>query len=45
MIPNGIEVQRFESASPADLANVGVGPDRRVLLYVGRLDPQKGVDW
>jgi phosphatidylinositol alpha-mannosyltransferase len=37
VIPNGVEVDRFASARPAD----DLPPGRRIL-WVGRLDPQKG---
>ncbi len=42
VIPNGVDVERFANAAPADLAPFGVPPGSRVLLFVGRLDPQKG---
>ncbi len=45
VIPNGIDVQKFSSVSPADLASLGVSPDRRVLLAIGRLERQKGFEW
>jgi phosphatidyl-myo-inositol alpha-mannosyltransferase len=37
VIPNGVDVERFGSAAPAE----DLPPGRR-LLWVGRLDPQKG---
>jgi phosphatidyl-myo-inositol alpha-mannosyltransferase len=37
IVPNGVEVERFANARPApDL------PQGRIVLWVGRLDPQKG---
>jgi starch synthase (maltosyl-transferring) len=45
VIPNGIELARDAPAEPADLEPLGVPPGRRVILFVGRLDTQKGVDW
>ena len=36
VVPNGVDVERFESAVPADL-----GPGTK-LLFVGRLDERKG---
>jgi glycosyltransferase involved in cell wall biosynthesis len=45
VIANGIDPQGFSQARPADLAHFGVAPERRVLLFVGRLDRQKGLDW
>ena len=43
VIPNGVDVDRFH-APPVDLQSLGVPADRTILLYVGRLDPQKRVD-
>jgi glycosyltransferase involved in cell wall biosynthesis len=42
VIPNGVDFERFANAAPADLAQFGVPGGSRVLLFVGRLDPQKG---
>jgi phosphatidylinositol alpha-mannosyltransferase len=36
VIPNGVDVELFETAAPADL------PSGRKLLFVNRLDPRKG---
>lgn len=44
VIPNGVEVAKWRDATPADWGLLGVKPGRQVLLYVGRLDPQKGLD-
>ena len=38
VVPNGVDVQRFASAAPAQ----GLPPGR-TILWVGRLDPQKGL--
>lgn len=43
VIPNGIDVQAFDAAAPADLAEFGIRPGRRAATYVGRLDRQKGL--
>lgn len=43
VIPNGIDLERFTSAGAADLTFLGVPPGRRVVAYIGRLEPQKGV--
>jgi glycosyltransferase involved in cell wall biosynthesis len=43
VIPNGVEFERFAGALPADLSVLGLGPEHRVVLFVGRLDPQKGI--
>ncbi len=44
VIPNGIDVERFERAEPVRWDELGVPSDRKVLLIVGRLEPQKGID-
>lgn len=44
VIPNGVDFTRFAQAQPAELSQFGVPPDRQVMLFVGRLDPQKGLD-
>lgn len=45
VIPNGVDVAKFRDAKPADRAALGLPSDRRFLIAVGRLDPQKGQDW
>jgi glycosyltransferase involved in cell wall biosynthesis len=44
VIPNGVDVARWKGAQGADLTSLGVAPGRQALLYVGRLDKQKGLD-
>lgn len=44
VIPNGVDIAKWRDATPADWGLLGVKPGRKVLLYVGRLDPQKGLD-
>ena len=44
VIPNGIDIARWREAHPANLAELHVTSGRRVLLFVGRLDKQKGLD-
>src|SRR5206468_8406389 len=41
IVPNGIEIDRFSAARqrPRQMA-----PDRRHILYVGRLEPRKGIE-
>ena len=43
VIPNGIDVRRFEQAEPLDLTQLGLAAGRRAVTFVGRLDPQKGL--
>jgi len=45
VIPNGIDLSRFENVQAADVTTLGVPAGRRAILYVGRLDRQKGLDW
>ena len=42
VIPNGVDAQRFASAAPADLSEFDIPAESRTVLFVGRLDPQKG---
>jgi glycosyltransferase involved in cell wall biosynthesis len=42
VIPNGVEARLFAEAQPADLGQFGIPQGTRTLLFVGRLDPQKG---
>ncbi|HVC95459.1 MAG TPA: glycosyltransferase [Pirellulales bacterium] len=43
VIPNGVDLTRFDRAPAADLTRAGVPAGRRVVTYVGRLDRQKGL--
>ncbi|RLI21194.1 glycosyltransferase family 1 protein [Candidatus Bathyarchaeota archaeon] len=47
MVPNGIEIEKFNI--PVDRVAVrgryGVSPNEKLILYVGRLVPQKGVEY
>ena len=45
VIPNGVDLTRFPAPTPADLTQLGIAPGQRVVVYVGRLDRQKGLDW
>jgi glycosyltransferase involved in cell wall biosynthesis len=45
VIPNGIDLEKYPARQPADLAALGVRPGRRIVAFVGRLEPQKGVRW
>ncbi|WP_417746565.1 glycosyltransferase [Rosistilla oblonga] len=44
-IPNGVDTQRFAQAKPIDWEALGLDRAAEVILYVGRLHPQKGTDW
>lgn len=44
VIPNGVDPNRFEAVVPADLGHLGIASPRRLLVCVGRLDRQKGID-
>lgn len=45
VIPNGVDAARFAGTESVPLEQLGVPPLSRVLVYVGRLDRQKRVDW
>ncbi|QDV67967.1 N,N'-diacetylbacillosaminyl-diphospho-undecaprenol alpha-1,3-N-acetylgalactosaminyltransferase [Rosistilla carotiformis] len=44
-IPNGVDGSRFSQAAPIDWGTLGIATEADVILYVGRLHPQKGTDW
>jgi glycosyltransferase involved in cell wall biosynthesis len=43
IIPNGIDLERFERARPLAKSDLGLPPDAIVLMYVGRLGPEKNL--
>ncbi|QDT48131.1 Putative glycosyltransferase EpsD [Symmachiella dynata] len=43
VIPNGVDYEKFAHAQPVSLTQFGIPPDSRVVVTVGRLDPQKGL--
>lgn len=47
VVPNGIDLSMFKAAqNPGSLRNrLGVGPDAPILLTVGRMDPEKRLDF
>lgn len=45
VIPNGIAAETYTGLQPADLGDFGLSPGRRVIVFVGRLHRQKGLDW
>jgi len=44
LIEGGVDVGAIAAAGPADRAALGVSPDTSLVLWVGRLDPVKGLD-
>jgi starch synthase (maltosyl-transferring) len=44
VIPNGIDPGPYDSARPAERATFGIHEGVPLAIFVGRLDPQKGVD-
>ena len=44
VIPNGVDAEHFRSAQAADLSGVGVPAGALTVLFVGRLEYQKGPD-
>lgn len=44
VIPNGVELDRWRTCPPLSPAALGIPATRRLLLFVGRLDRQKGLD-
>jgi glycosyltransferase involved in cell wall biosynthesis len=45
VIPNGIDPEAYPVGRPAGETEFHLQADRRQLLFVGRLTPQKRVDW
>ena len=45
VIPNAIDVAIQRSVEPLDVTSIGVRESRRLILCVGRLHPQKGLEW
>lgn len=41
VIPNGIDVQKFQQATPVSRASIGIKDGKCVLLYVARFRPEK----
>ncbi len=45
MIPCGTDINRFGQVTQAEARQqLGIDPDARVALYVGRFDPRKGIE-
>jgi glycosyltransferase involved in cell wall biosynthesis len=44
VIPNGVDLEKFNNLSKKDLrAKLQIGPDEKVITFIGRLHPVKGV--
>jgi len=44
LVRGGIDADRIRSAAPADRSTIAVADDDKMILWVGRLDPVKGLD-
>jgi D-inositol-3-phosphate glycosyltransferase len=45
VIPPGVDLQRFRSLPPEEArTQIGLPPDVKMLLFVGRIEPLKGID-
>jgi len=44
VVPNALPLEEIETVQPAAPEETGLGPDQRVVLYVGRFDPQKNLE-
>ena len=44
LVPGGVDVDAIRSAIPLDRVSLGVTDDEVLLLWVGRMDPIKGLD-
>ncbi len=44
LIPGGVDIERIDSAIPVSRNELGVDESVRLLLWVGRMDPVKGLD-
>lgn len=45
VIPNGVDVTRFEAVEPLLLAELGLDAERRMILFIGRLEHDKRPQW
>lgn len=45
IVPNGVELQRFYQAEPLPRAEFGFTPEDVLLIYVGRLGPEKNLEF
>lgn len=44
LVKGGIDPSRFDDVQPLPRGNIGLSDDDRLILWVGRLDPVKGLD-
>jgi D-inositol-3-phosphate glycosyltransferase len=45
IIPCGTDIKRFGGVSQAEArARMGIAPDAKIVFYVGRFDPRKGIE-
>lgn len=44
LMPGGVDADAFASATPVDRGELGIPTDETMILWVGRLDPVKGLD-
>jgi glycosyltransferase involved in cell wall biosynthesis len=45
VIPNGVEIEKFNAATPLERSRFGLTEDDFVVVSIGRLDHQKGYDF
>jgi 1,2-diacylglycerol 3-alpha-glucosyltransferase len=45
IVPNGVELMRFFQAAPLSRADYGFKEDNNLLIYTGRLGPEKNLDF
>ena len=45
VIPNGIDIAKFTNVEKADLSSLETVKDSKKAVFIGRIHPQKGIDW
>lgn len=45
VVPNGVELERYHNAEPLPRADFGFNADDILFIYVGRLGPEKNLDF
>ncbi|MDR1494159.1 MAG: glycosyltransferase [Planctomycetaceae bacterium] len=45
VIPNGVDVETYQTQKKADLTACGCLDQTKKIIVIGRLHPQKGIDW